>query len=35
MRILHHNQTAVTMELYTEVPDQAACEALPPVGRAV
>ena len=32
MRILRHSKIAVTMEIYTEVPDQAAREALRRLG---
>src|SRR5262249_10172319 len=32
-RILRHSKIAVTMEIYTEVPDQAACEALRRLGQ--
>jgi hypothetical protein len=35
MRILRHSKIAVTMEIYTEVPDQAAREALRSAGTAV
>ena len=33
MRILRHSKIAVTMEVYTEVPDQAAREALHRLGE--
>jgi len=33
MRILRHSKIAVTMEIYTEVPDQAAREALRRLGE--
>jgi integrase len=33
MRVLRHSKIAVTMEIYTEVPDQAAREALRRLGE--